>query len=113
MYAIDVSRRGIYEEPTGVKMIRPGRFTPRRIPWSEIERFEARSGAGQSPVTLIRAPDHQAIAVPTFARPRRAIQPKFKKYHTRVQVQVDELNAVLAAHQAKVIDDGPTAAHPR
>lgn len=75
----DVWRRGLYEEPTGVKIILGGRLTPRRIQWSDIERFEVQLGAGQSPVTLIRAPDHQPIAVPTFPAAAETCRPQLQE----------------------------------
>ena len=96
----DAWRRGIYAEPTGVKIILGGRPTPRRIAWSDIDRFEARFEAGQSPVTLIRAPDQQPIAVQTFARLRSPRGPQIrKKYRAKVQRQVDELNQLLSQHK--------------
>jgi hypothetical protein len=92
-------RQGLYTDPTGVRIVLPGRLKARRIAWSDIDRFEVRSGAGQSPVTLIRAPDHEPVAVPTFPRPRKPVPPNWKKYHAKVQGQVDELNQLLAQYQ--------------
>lgn len=99
VFTADIWRRGLYTEPMGVKLISPGHLTPRRIPWSEIERFEAHLVTGESPVTLIRAPDHQPIAVPTFPRLRKPPPPQMKKYRVKLQNQVDELNQLLAQHQ--------------
>jgi hypothetical protein len=106
VFTADLWRRGLYAEPTGVKLISAGRLTPRRIPWSEIERFEAHLVAGQSPVTLIRAPDHQPIAVPTFPRLRKPPPPQMKKYRIKLQNQVDELNAALEAHRVNAVAYG-------
>jgi hypothetical protein len=105
----DTWRHGLYVEPTGVKLVSPGRLRPRRIPWSEIERFEAHLVARKYPVTLIRAPDHQPINVPTFPRIRNPTPPQImKKYRVRLQRQVDELNALLAAHRVNAVAEGPS-----
>jgi hypothetical protein len=100
VWTADLWRRGLYAEPWGVKIILAGRLVPRRFEWSDIDRFEARFAAGQSPVTLIRAPDQQPIAVPTFARLRSSRGPQIRnKYRAKVQAQVDELNQLLAQHR--------------
>jgi hypothetical protein len=94
-----VWRSRLFVEPTGVKIILTFRLAARTIPWNDIDRFEKRSAAGQSPVTLVLGSDQRAITVPTFPKPRRPIPPKFKKYHALVQEQVDELNALLNEHR--------------
>jgi hypothetical protein len=106
VFTVNLLRQGLYVEPTGVKLVSPRRLRPRRIPWSEIERFEAHLVARKPPVTLIRAPDHQPIAVPTFPRLRNPPPSQMNKYRVRLQRQVDELNALLAAHRYAVAD-GP------
>jgi len=102
-------RRGLYAEAAGVRIVRPWRLHALRVEWRDIDRFEARSGAGQFPVTLIRVSDQRAIAIPTFPRPRKAIDPsvnpRYKGLCAKVQAQVDELNLLREQHSSPSVSD--------
>jgi len=86
-------RRGLFVGPAGVGIVRPWRLHALRVEWRDVDRFEMRSGAGQSPVNLIHASDQRAIAVPIFPKPRRSLDtPRYRSLRAKVQAQVDELN---------------------
>jgi hypothetical protein len=97
--AVDMWRQGLYVRSTGVRIVRPSRPRALTFGWGEIDRFERRSTAGESPVTLIRRSGQQAVAVPTFPKVTRRVDPSDQeKFRVQIQAQVDELNALLQAY---------------
>jgi hypothetical protein len=96
-------RRGLSIERSGVRIIRPWRLHDLTVEWNDIASFEMQTGQGQSPLSLIRASDQRKIPIPVFPKPRNAIDPevnpRYAKYHAKVNALVDELNARAAVHR--------------
>jgi hypothetical protein len=101
LFVCNALRQGLFVEAAGVRIVRPWRLRALRFEWDDIDRFELRTGAGQSPVNLICMSDQRAIAVPTFPKPRRSLDtPRYQSLRAKVQAQVDELNLLRKQHSA-------------
>jgi hypothetical protein len=114
--AISGRGQGLYVEDAGVRLVRPFRPRALTVVWHDIVKFGLRIDRGIAPVNLIRASDQRVIAVPTFPRPRNAIDPginpRYAGLRAKVEAQVDDLNALLDEHHPDTVTVAPAVPVP-
>ncbi len=98
-------RAGLYVYADGVKVC--GIVLSKRVPWSDIERFEVRA-AGNWPYVgfIVRRGGRRPISIAALSTPGWP-KSRFETFRARVQGPVDELNQLLAQWQEAALTNRP------
>ena len=91
-YGVHVTRRGV----TVATILRP-----KRVPWSEVERFEVvRLSKTPYAFAVIKRGERRMVVSMALCTPRRP-EARVERYRWEIQTVVDELNQILADTRAR------------